>query len=868
MKMKRLISFAICILIVLTSVIPQVFAAKSNEDYIITDEMQLMSRLGIMDITKPDYELTKGDLAVIIAKLLLDNNIKSASSNNYIDVTSELTSADAINSLYDMGIINKDTRYFNPLINATPDDLVGMFVGGVLGYYAVTDDAMAIAGSIGALKGIDFSQKKLQASKVAEFLFRNLDTPFLVGYNGVYKTDAQTTLMYFLKIERIYGKLVSSPDGFAGARSYNENQIIVESGFVDYRIKLDDFDVNGYLGASGEFYYTSDSDHTLIYAFFPDVKFTKVYGSDITSVTNDKIIYSEAKTGKSKTIDYLSAVIVYNGTSIASSNMPLYLQPDLGYMEVLTENNKTVSVYVWDFEVGITDGTDAYDGRILFKDAVYKPQTLNYGEISDVKVYINETLSSPEKIARGQVIWYAKNKEGTKLNIFTSSDNVFWGKYEEMGNGTVTISGESYPYNANLFDSSVYPPLNIGETAMFYKSPVGEIFYYVPDKYIENNMYGYAMMVSSPATGIDTKVMIRIVNELGQIKDYPLSKKISYYDGTVGGSYTTISCESFRDLPEFFSGGVFIDQLIRYTFNAQGEIIKIARYQDLTQITHPDFAMGFSQNNFTKVLSGNNSIRYDRNGSGKFDNRYLASPSCIVFIIKPDLSEGIVSLCSESLSKKFYDNTVNTGELSVYNADMFMTVSMAVLKTSQKFNQSSSNYFILDSITKGLNADGNECMFINGYQGYDYIKHPVSEMCTIPADLKRGDIISIGIYNNEISYIERRCGADSAHLYKSIFTSGSSSDTPENSHASKFIFRGKMYGVSNAGDSVVIKADVPGDFYRGFALALSNVFIYDSTRDKLYPLSLAELPAASYDEPLEIGMFAESSKIKSVVVYK
>ncbi len=870
---NKLLSLTVAVLVVMASFVPSAKASETDVALVPTAEMITLHNLGIIELTSPDYILTKGDLAKAICNIILPDSPANSSNSPFIDVDSSLTYADAIKHLATMGVIDTSTKYYNPLINATGNDLAQMFVGGVLGYSKITNDVWSLGSAVGAFKNTSISKNSIITMQdFADFLYKNLDTPYLVGYTGEYYKDSSMTVLSTLGFAVCEGSLVSSPEGSVGARVYNETSVIVETASGDILLKLGDVDVSGYLGASGKFYYSENNKNTLVYAEFSDAEFLTIYGKQISSVTNETIKYIDDKDEDEK-LNFAGAPVIYNGTMVSSSSMSLYVQPDNGYITVLHEGKEVKSLYVWDYKVGIIDGTDVYSEKILFAKTVYGTNEVSYGNYTDVNVYLNGNPSSTDNLGRNQIAWYAEDKDGKKLTIFASTDNIFWGTYESLGDGYIEINGQKYPYHDNLFTVGGQPDIRLGETAMFYMSPTGEIFHYVPDKYIENNMYGYLLKVSNPQSGLEAGVSFYLINELGQLKEFPLAKKIKYYDGTPGGTYTSVDRDSIRTVSGLFSGGVLVDQLVRYSVNLNNEITMITRYQDLTDPSHPEYEKGFVDNTFTKVLANDSTrnyyMRYDTNGTGKFDNKYIASANCLVFVIKPDLSKGTVSTCSQTFSKKFFDNSQTTGaDISIYSADRFMTVSMAVYKTDEDFASSSTQSFVFDCLTVGIDSNGEECTFINGYNGTTYVKYPVSSDYTLPT-FSKGDILYVGLTGDYVTSASVLVGANAVPFYKSRYNSGATAtDASANMHAARLCFKGTMYGINDARDTIVVNTDYDWDTYRAFSLSAPNVIVFDTARNMLIPSSVAQLPDADYDSPVNIAFVAQSSRVRTIVVYK
>lgn len=870
--LKKLTLFTLIFLLAVPSVLPSALAAEAENVSWPTMEMITLSNLGIIELTSPDYILTKGDLARAICNILLPDASSEKSSEVFQDVDSNLSSAYAIAHLASMGIIDTSSKYYNPLVSATGDDLAVMFVGGVLGYSRVTGDVWTIGVSVGAFKNTGISRNSVLTMKdFSCFIYNNLDTPFLTGYTGKYYKDSSMTVLSTLGFKMCDGVLVSSPEGSVGGRTYNEDGVIVETVSGDLSLKLGDADVAGYLGANGRFYY-SLKDDMLVYASFGEAELTTIYGSQISSVTNELIKYIDDK-GKEETINFALSPVIYNGTMVSSSQMSLYVQPDNGYITVVLEGRNVKSLYVWDFKVGIIDGVDFYSQKILFAKTVYQTESLVYDDVNELTVYLNGNKTTIDSLGRNQIAWFAKDKDGIKLTIYSSTENILWGSYDSKGDNYITINGKNYPYHDKLFTSCGQPEIKLGDTAMFYMGPTGKIFHYVPDKYMEDNMYAYLLKVSSPSAGLQTDVSFLLVNELGQQKALPLAEKIKYYDGTPGGTYTTVKRNDIRSLSGLFSGGVLIDQLVRYSVNYKGEIIMISRYQDITDPSHPEYEKGYAENTFTKVLENNSGsnyyMRYDTNGTGKFDNKYIAAANCLVFVIKPDLSEGTVSTCSQTFSKKFFDNSKTTGaDISIYSADRFMTVSMAVYKTSEDFASSSTQSFVFDGISLGVSAEGDECQYIKGYNGTSYVKYPVSDNYTLPS-LSRGDILYVGRTGDYVTNVSVLAAANALPFYKSRYNNGTTAtDASANMHAARLCFKGGMYAINDSRDIIVVNTGNDWDTYRAFSLSSPNVIVYDTSRNMLIPSSVAMLPAADYDCPVNIAFVAQSSRVRTIVVYK
>jgi len=510
--------------------------------------------------------------------------------------------------------------------------------------------------------------------------------------------------------------------------------------------------------------------------------------------------------------------------------------------------------------------------KIIFEKTVYETPTLVADEFDEVRVEVNGKERGFSDLARGMVAWYAINGEKNKVSIFASGDNAFWASLDSTEDDFITLSGTKYHCHEQLFNSGFHGELKLGETGTFYLNPTGEIFAYKPDRIIEQNMYGYLLKATKPKGGLDGNICVRIVNELGQTKEYNLAKKVKLSDGNFENDYKTVLLEAIPS-SALFENGVLRDGLVKYTLNSNGEISRISLPQDVTNPVHPNHDMGFSEGNFSMVLKNNPTdgyyMRYDSNGTGKFDNKYIARSDCKVFYIKDDLSAGEVTTCANTLSRAYRDNVKTTGaELSLYNSDRNLEVEMVVLKYSEKAMAVNTAAFVVDKITRSLDSNKDERIFICGYSGNNYVKYTVDDEVDVSAVMK-GEVVQLGVSDGEVYSVKSLIKPDDEAFYYSKYNSGAEGHNANaNMHSVMLCFKGKLYSVNDSYDRIVVHTGHSWDTYRSFALSGATVYVYDKSKDTLSKITAAEFPAVSYDDGAEIAFFAQSSIVKTIVVYQ
>ena len=862
-------------LILCLTVIPPGFAEEAEVSQEISGDTRTLYHLGLMELWQDSYVVTKGDAARVFARMVYPEDLQQTGENDYFDVSENMAAADAIQILTDMGYIAAD-RYFNPLLPATGRDVADLFVGGVMGYGKSGDDTWQTAVRLGLMRGIG-PEESMTAAGLSGVICRGMETPWLVGWGGdTLVRDEDQTLLSAMKLRKETGVLVASPDGAVGAEQQTDNQAVFLNNDVRTVLYVEDTNlVYGFLGGRATYYYSYGTDRDLlVYADFSNVERMTIYSEDITAVTNSSITYEDERGRKQTVALEPDCAVIYNGTPVTETDRYRYLQPDIGSILLVQNGSSYCAAYVEDLEVSLIGQISYSEERLLLQATVYgDAQTINLQDYEKAELYKNGSpaLDLGDLVAQ-DVVWIAKGLNQERIRIYASSENTVWGKIETRWEDHVQIGETNYPLAEGVLEYSGYGRLDSGDTATFYFGPDGRIFAFTPDKIVEQNMYGYLLQAAVDQSGLSDRITFRLINELGQKRELEAAERISFYDGTEGGSLQTLKREDLLRRGELFQNGQLIDQLVKYSVNSEGEISRILLPQDLTDPGHSRHTDGYIQDTFSKVMANSEAdgfyMRFDNHGTGKFENKYIALSNAKVFYMDAslDMEEAEVTSVSAAFGHLWSNARTNNMDVSLYNADQYLQVPVIVCKYQERVISNRQNPMVVESVIQTIDADGNDAYALSGFQGGSGVQYLVDEAVDVTG-LKKGDVILIAAdTDNTLVRYRMLCAIDTTENFvTSISSSSEISGSGVYWDTELLIYKGAIYDKNPAGDRIVVNTGLDWDEFRSFALSGAMVVRYDMERNQIALDTLSNL-IPSRNMPVQAVMIAQFSIGKVLLI--
>lgn len=533
--MKKIICLCLSVVLLLGVGPTAVTAAESGFNRsLYMDAISLLEGVGIFGkqdefLSSSSYEVTRGEFARALVCLLgyRESGADLAPETSpYRDVSIKTAYCAEILLATQLGLFGDSvSAYFYPKERAE-SNWAAECVARVMGYGKMLErGSSAVIAKLGLLKDVKTGGKYLRRDGAVQMFCNALEEPIMqvVGVNGsklVLKSYKDETILseYF---GIVYVEDVLTANSYAALHGEKTAEGYVRIGDVRYHKGV--YDTNSIIGKKIRAYYKEDdTDKTLIYI-------KKLQNSEI-ALSADKAEYDynancytaevEGKTQRYKL--KLSTMVAYNGKPCYETAAR---QPKTGQI-VLIDNDNDGSYEVCmirEFTNVITESVNAAIGVIYDKwDAERNIQTKQY-ETFTLYSEKGSSIDISELAADKIVTLYESydKKEATAYVSSKSSSLQLQGM--DLTERTVTMDGETYTlsadYRLNLSD------LSVGQYYFFYLNHWNEVAFVA-----ESGSYSaYWLMEIKKGSGLDPTVSVRGLSEDGEIVNYDLAEKVTWY---------------------------------------------------------------------------------------------------------------------------------------------------------------------------------------------------------------------------------------------------------------------------------------------------------------------------------------------------
>lgn len=699
--LKKLALLCCTIFVICSAVWPGIYAEEQTG---ITKEQELLVALDIISLNSYGeidnaQEVTRAEFADICGKLLNINPSMTADKAYFTDVTPDKWYAYTINALTEQGIIAPaENKLFEPQRAITLNEAVKM-LSCVMGYAEYAESRggypngyLEVAASQKLLNGIPASTnngnltKDMMSKLVYNALHANVMKIDSIGTTPRYRIDPDETLLsYYMDIyadkgmvESVYGmSLIDSdvPDG----------QIRING--VNYYIGTIE-NAADYLGYQLKFYYreTEDGDRTLVYIEPLKKSELTVLSEDIENFEGlgNKLTYLSGDKQKSVTIAS-DAVIIRNG-AIVKENVDEAFDIKNGEMKLISDNSSVYNtVIIYDFETIVVNTFDMEKG--VLTDAIDHQLIIDLSECEYISVFSEDgeqlDLSA---ITKGAVVDIAYSEN--HAFIYVNSRN-FEGKIEAIhsSNTELSVNGISYPYLEKAYD---YYLMKLGYEGLFKLNRYGKIAYFEIKG--SDLLPGYVLDVLMTDESEDERAILKILTASGNVERINVSQKVR-----MDGIAIKDNVENLFPIK---------NKVILYNINKEGKIVKIDSI--LQGVDDSDTSLKQEMAVNTEGHRWNSTYKM-------FDRNVICSPNMIIFKVPPTTSnirdEDAYTVVDSSV---LVNNRMYQAEAYKYGKTSYCDV--VVLYETKYINNTRDAIIVVEAINEGIDENGDEVYFIEGYQ--------------------------------------------------------------------------------------------------------------------------------------------------------
>lgn len=619
--MKRVLSLIIILLLVAPSAMGTVFIDTIDTNFDIA--AQVLCGLGIMNsysdgTFRGDIEVTRGEFADILVKLL--NNPTVISEPEFNDVSAENEYSQSIGIVNAYGIMSGDGNG-----NFRPDSIIGYNEAvkaliSILGYDTLAEyeggypvGYLAQASKTGLMSGIK-SSDILNRGVVARLIFNATDIDVLnatsFGAQNKFDTvDGENILYIYHNITKVKGRVNSD-----GKTSIGASEAI--KGFVDINGKIYEIGTSNagkYLGMYVTAYvFDEEEDGTVVF-----ISDSLSRGESITLSAEDIVsadfssytYYSLTKRITVQLDDSFS--LIYNRRAVKTFDESL-LVPEVGQARLVDGNGNGTydTVFIEEWDIYIVDSVNQ-DRNLIFDK--YGKGTL---EIRDNdEIYKDGRKISLGNLRKWDFAAVLRSLDG-QITILTSSEKTE-GRVTSIGGDTAVIEGREY-----VFSDIIMPSPKVGYEGTYILGVDGVIYAYDLDTF--DGRYAWLFQASRMA-GLAGTVQIKVLDDDGEFNVYNISNPVK-----VNNIFYRSNAELLQNTL-LFSGEKAVNRLIMYNTNASGEINEIFTANDST-------GYGIDAENFSLDYVYKDSSKSYRIYRKYIGLNYLINNSTKVFLI-PDSTD-------------------------------------------------------------------------------------------------------------------------------------------------------------------------------------------------------------------------------------
>lgn len=716
--------------------------------------VNVLSALGILNgyedgTFKSDKEVTRAEFVEAVIRFLNLNEIINDDMTYYNDVQKGYWALSAINTATGIGIIKgMDDGNFYPDNNITVTDALKIIVSS-LGYDVFAKQAggypqgyLTTASELGLLENVKTpASDGAKRGDIAVMLYNALEVRQVVKTSSGYEIGNKTVLNDVHNVQKRNGVINCTKYAkMVPIENLGEDEIAVDS--VVY--KIDDPFLHELVGYKISFYAkeTADNEYTIIYYEISrkNGKSILIWADKLLGQNNDSKLMYEDENGKKKSVDIEAEFVVLNGRSVKYTGSDMF-DIDEGNVLIIDsdDNGAYETIFINHSETLVVDRINKTDELIYYKYSGNK-----YKELKDKKVsiYKNGEKTELSLLKEWDVLTVYESPVSDDILIYVcdKSESVTIESISNTGNEMeFSISGgEKYKVGYKYFkllndgaDNVIMP--KTGATVKLYFDINGDV---AAISSSETSKEAYALLIRV-YEGDNGNILVRLMNENGEVKSMECADKLTVYDGSSSAKYTDsellrakLMKTTIPDENNSFNGNLF--QVIQYRVNTEGKISKITAAKqsgerDLNTLTLDYYSTG--------AIS---------NGSDIFGGAYrVPQGTAKIFYVPNDFEKYEKYTTKTSMVEK------TKYKCALYDMDNHNYVSAAVVFQPEESGVSMevkyNPYYIINKTTEAVDDNGDiitrvYCMNNRKMTTIDFEKNP---------GFVKGDVYQMGFMDGK-----------------------------------------------------------------------------------------------------------------------
>lgn len=753
------------------------------------EAVRLLRGLGIIPdeesgLYDPKKAISRGEFAYFIHRLFVPKSSAEQEAKTvetvFTDVSSDYEYAEAIAYVSQNGFANGVTATeFDPYSYITYQDALTIILR-ALGY---KDIAEAAGGHPDGYIGTA-NRAKIGISGIAYDEYLKKGQMALLLENVIYADyiTADSVKNGELHLEREEGILgmtqnLYSGSGFVSATEvsmFNMPDSGLEHGYVTIdgtTYKTGTADVLGLLGYECDFWY-EDKDGEKTIKFIAPQSSTTYFDitsadDEIYSITDDKIEYCLNGETKEEEIKIDSNVsVLYNGVALEGkiSDVVDTAATFKGLIRVVKNGNSGRTIFIEEYEDYIVESVNTHTSILKGRGTA---DEISLDADNNLVLILNakSKIITADKLNAGEIVtvYSSKNTKGPKLTRVYVSDKTIEGTVAEIHDDNIYINGQSYKKSNNYSDAIV-----CGQNGIFNLNIYGELVAFNLSSE-PGAVVGLFLDFMARDTGFEKEVEIKLVDNTGKIKIYPVAQKITYNGKRFENAGDILSnvtdgenvCKGLSELTA--------EEAFRFKRNSEGEISMIDTCDKLT---------GGKNDTMKKFTSTAVNMIYQKSsGILAADEvmKYYMDNSALVFSYYRDV-EDTENFWAAGQAGSLMPSDSTTVSCRVYSTEgSDYTADVVIFARTIEWGREWEEPIIVDGVAVGVDEGGSETTVITGVSGGgSQIKYtasdasvPFSDERELLDNAKQGDVIRVKFCADmivDVQYIFFCDGAESRNI--------------------------------------------------------------------------------------------------------
>jgi len=594
MKNSKLFSYVLALTFIFVTVMGCFSATSAFASTIELKDDDYIHAVNTLSKIAPDFPLNEGEVttrAEFVAAVTMAMDVTGSvnTQTGFLDVPADHIYAKNIAFALGNGLIsNVDLFYPDSPITYTQAIKIVMVAAGYgvkaeynggypTGYLKVANE-IDLGKSLSSLDVDD----TLTHAQAIDIIFEAVTTDMLemtgFGSNTDYSvTKGKNILSTYHKIYMAEGVVEANENtGIASLSSVSADNTIIVDGKK--------FTGEGYdnlIGKRARIFYGDDSKNTIVYAYECGNDVATYTYKDELEISGTKITaYPEEGTKEVKHTLEGDYSVIYNGKFFGAANYSSHINTNSGSTQLVDndDNGKIDVIIIKEYEYGVVGSVNEFEERIYDK---YKKNGLIDLSGSETKYSVSEYNGDAialDQLESGDVVGYAISKDNKYYEIVRFPEKI-GGTYNTItSEGKIEFKGKEYELTT-YYTSNVKSLNNVKkDTEIILYLGVGDQVVYIQE-FEAVSKYGF-LVDTCMQSGMDGRAMVKIYSADGEMLELECADKLTFNGAKLTSQDTMLSnLEATKAL-------AYAYRVIKYSLSAEGKLSKVFTATDNTQGTN------------------------------------------------------------------------------------------------------------------------------------------------------------------------------------------------------------------------------------------------------------------------------------------